>query len=264
MDDATRMRPQDRTPRRTSEPGPKSLPPGERVYAVGDIHGRADLLVEMQDLILAHSELLPSPSATVIWLGDYVDRGPSSREVIDLLIAFSAGRLRSVFLMGNHEEALLRFLIDPQHGHQWRRFGGLATLISYGVDISKFRLGRGAGQTRSDFLTALPRKHQDFLLSLKFFGVIGDFFFCHAGVRPGVGLDKQDPEDLIWIRDEFLYWRQDFGMTIVHGHTPVPEPELYHNRVNVDTGAFATGRLTCAVIEGSEIGFLSTGRRGAP
>jgi serine/threonine protein phosphatase 1 len=157
---------------------------------------------------------------------------------------------------------LLRFLIDPRHGHQWRRFGGLATLISYGVDISKFRLGRGAGRTRSDFLAALPPAHQDFLLSLRYSVEIGDFFFSHAGVRPGVALHEQNPQDLIWIRDEFLYWRHDFGMMIVHGHTPVPEPELYHNRVNVDTGAFATGRLTCAVIEGSEIGFLSTRQGG--
>jgi serine/threonine protein phosphatase 1 len=261
MDEATRMRLQDGATGRAGEWRPKSLPPGERVYAVGDIHGRLDLLVEMQSLILAHAQLLPPQSVTVVWLGDYVDRGPSSREVIDQLIAFSAGPLRSIFLMGNHEEALLRFLIDPRNGHQWRRFGGLATLISYGVDVSKFRLGRGAGKTRSDFLTALPRSHQDLLLALTFSFALGDFFFCHAGVRPGVDLDKQHPQDLIWIRDEFLYCQQDFGMMIVHGHTPVLQPELHRNRVNVDTGAFATGRLTCAVIEGSEIGFLSTGRR---
>jgi len=260
MDDATRLRLQDGAPRRAGEWRAKSLPPGERVYAVGDIHGRLDLLVEMQSLILNHARLSPPRSVTVVWLGDYVDRGPSSRGVIDQLIAFSAGPLRSIFLMGNHEEALLRFLIDPRNGHQWRSFGGLATLISYGVDVTKFRLGRGAGKTRSDFLAALPRAHQDFLLALTFSCTIGDFFFCHAGVRPGVDLDKQHPQDLIWIRDEFLYSREDFGMMIVHGHTPVPEPELRRNRVNIDTGAFATGRLTCAVIEGGEIGFLSTGR----
>jgi serine/threonine protein phosphatase 1 len=260
MDEATRMRLQDGASHRAGEWRAKSLPAGERVYAVGDIHGRLDLLVEMQSLILAHALSQPR-SVTVVWLGDYVDRGPSSREVIDQLIAFSAGPLRSIFLMGNHEEALLRFLIDPRSGHQWCNFGGLATLISYGVDVSKFRLGRGAGKTRSDFLAALPRSHQDFLLALSFSFAIGDFFFCHAGVRPGVDLDKQDPQDLIWIRDEFLYCGEDFGKMIVHGHTPVREPELRRNRVNVDTGAFATGRLTCAVIEESEISLLSTGRR---
>ncbi|MFI5015886.1 MAG: metallophosphoesterase family protein [Hyphomicrobiales bacterium] len=238
--------------------GPRSLPPGERVYAVGDIHGRADLLEEMQDIIAVHAAHFPPQSVTVVWLGDYVDRGPSSREVIDLLIRFAEQRHRSIFLMGNHEEALLRFLIDPRDGHQWRLFGGIETLASYGVDTGEFRFGRGFGEARTAFLAALPPPHQEFLLSLKFSGSIGDFFFCHAGVRPGVELEAQDPQDLIWIRDEFLYWAHDFGMTIVHGHTPVPEPELWPNRVNVDTGAYATGRLTCAVIEGSDIAFLST------
>jgi serine/threonine protein phosphatase 1 len=239
---------------------PKSLPPGERVYAVGDIHGRADLLEEMQDTISAHAARFPARSVTVVFLGDYVDRGPATRKVVDLLLDFAARRHRSIFLMGNHEEAMLRFLIDPQDGHQWRLFGGPETLASYGVDTAEFRFGRGFGEARAAFLAALPAPHQNFFLSLKFSSAIGDFFFCHAGVRPGVGLDAQDPHDLIWIRDEFLYWRHDFGMTIVHGHTPVPEPELLPNRVNVDTGAYATGRLTCAVIQGGEIEFLSTRR----
>jgi serine/threonine protein phosphatase 1 len=239
-------------------PRRKTLPPGERVYAVGDIHGRADLALEMQRLICAHEARLPSSCVTVVWLGDYVDRGPNSREVVDLLIGFAAARHRSIFLMGNHEEALLRFLVDPQDALQWFRFGGLDTLASYGVDIEAFGLERGYDELREAFLAALPAEHRDFFLSLKLSGSIGDFFFCHAGVRPGVELAAQAPQDLIWIRDEFLYWREDFGMMIVHGHTPVAEPELRPNRVNVDTGAFATGRLTCAVIEGSEISFLST------
>jgi serine/threonine protein phosphatase 1 len=237
---------------------PKSLPPGERVYAVGDIHGRADLLQEMLGLIRADAARLPPASVTVVWLGDYVDRGPSSREVVDSLIGFAAQGHRSIFLMGNHEEALLRFLVDPREGAQWFRFGGLETLASYGVDTEELGSARGHDEMRAAFLAALPAPHQEFLLSLKLSGTIGDFFFCHAGVRPGVELDAQTPLDLLWIRDEFLYWRNDFGMMIVHGHTPVVEPELRPNRVNVDTGAYATGRLTCAVIEDSTISFLST------
>jgi serine/threonine protein phosphatase 1 len=236
----------------------KSLPPGERVYAVGDIHGRADLLGEMQEIIAADVAHRPSSSITVIFLGDYIDRGPASCQVIDMLIGFAATRHHSIFLMGNHEEAMLRFLADPHDGHQWWHFGGFETLHSYGIETRDVRLGRGFGMTRSALLAAMPQPHRDFFLSLKFANRLGDFFFCHAGVRPGVALEAQDPHDLIWIREEFLHWDDDFGVTVVHGHTPVAQPELRPNRVNVDTGAYATGRLTCAVIEGSEIAFLST------
>ncbi|SED01838.1 serine/threonine protein phosphatase 1 [Rhizobiales bacterium GAS188] len=258
MSDARNIGLSDQVARRVRYRVPKRLPPGERVYAVGDIHGRADLLAEMQEIIAADAARRPSPSVTVVFLGDYIDRGPASRQVIDMLIGFAEARPHSIFLMGNHEEAMLRFLADPLDGHQWRGFGGLETLISYGVEIGEMRFGRGFGEARNALLAAMPEPHRDFFLSLKFCDRIGDYFFCHAGVRPGVALEAQDPHDLIWIREEFLYWGQDFGMTIVHGHTPVAQPELRANRVNVDTGAYATGRLTCAVIEGSEIGFLST------
>jgi serine/threonine protein phosphatase 1 len=258
MNDPARLHGAEPMWRAAREPRWRSLPPGERVYAVGDIHGRADLLEEMLALIAAHAARSPSRSVTMIWLGDYVDRGPSSRAVIDLLIGSAGEPHRSVFLMGNHEEAMLRFLVDPGAGRQWFSFGGLQTLGSYGVAVADSRARGFYDEARAALLAALPRPHRDFFESLKFSEVIGDFFFCHAGVRPGVALDAQDPQDLIWIRDEFLYWRHDFGKTIVHGHTPVHEPELRPNRVNVDTGAYATGCLTCAVIEGSEIGFLST------
>ncbi len=238
-------------------PKPKVLPPGERVYAVGDIHGCADLLSRMQELIGEHAAQAPPAFVTVVFLGDYIDRGPSSRQVIDLLLAF-ASEHRSVFLLGNHEEALLRFLVDSHDGPQWFRLGGLQTLASYGVDLDALHFGLGLDDIRSTFLAALPDAHREFFLTLELSRSIGQFFFCHAGVRPRVELGAQAPQDLIWIREEFLNWREDFGMTVVHGHTPVAEPELRPNRVNVDTGAFATGRLTCAVIEGSEIGFLST------
>jgi serine/threonine protein phosphatase 1 len=235
----------------------KALPPGERVYAVGDVHGCADLASRMQALIREHAAQAHPASTTVVWLGDYVDRGPSSRQVVDLLLAFARDH-RSVFLMGNHEEALLRFLVEPRDGLQWFRLGGLETLASYGVEVEALHYGLGPDDIRKAFLAALPEAHREFFLTLELSRSIGEFFFCHAGVRPRVGLGAQAPHDLIWIREEFLNWRDDFGMMIVHGHTPVAEPELRPNRVNVDTGAFATGRLTCAVIEGSEISFLST------
>lgn len=247
--------------RRAQAPGdlptPKALPPGERIYAVGDIHGRLDLLSRMLELIRTHNAKASSAAITVVFLGDYVDRGPSSSEVIDRLLAF-AKEHRSVFLMGNHEEALLRFLVDPRDGLQWFRLGGLQTLASYGVDIDALHFGLGPEGVRAAFLAVLPDSHREFFLTLELSRSIGEFFFCHAGVRPGVELGAQAPHDLIWIREEFLTSREDFGVMIVHGHTPVREPELLPNRVNVDTGAFATGRLTCAVIEGGEISFLST------
>jgi serine/threonine protein phosphatase 1 len=239
-------------------PNARSLPPGERVYAVGDIHGRADLLARMQELIRDHAAKAPLASITVVWLGDYVDRGPQSREVIELLIGSAASAHRSVFLMGNHEEALLRFLVDPRDGLQWARLGGLETLASYGVDAQALHFGLEPEGMRLAFLAALPDSHREFFLALELSRSIGDFFFCHAGVRPGVALGAQAPHDLIWIREEFLNWQGDFGRMIVHGHTPVAEPELRPNRVNVDTGAFATDRLTCAVIEDGKISFLST------
>jgi serine/threonine protein phosphatase 1 len=235
----------------------RSLPAGRRVYAVGDIHGRADLLSEMLELIMADTARRPRSAVTVLFLGDYIDRGPDSRQVIEMLIRFGETQ-QTICLMGNHEDAMLRFLADPLDGAQWRGFGGLETLMSYGVEIDELRLGHGFGLARKAFLAAMPDRHKEFFLSLKFCERIGGYYFCHAGVRPGVALEAQDPQDLIWIRDEFLYWPKDFGLTIVHGHTPVPHPELHDNRVNVDTGAFATGRLTCAVIEANEIGFLQT------
>jgi serine/threonine protein phosphatase 1 len=235
-----------------------ALPAGQRVYAVGDIHGCADLANEMQQRILADIARRPVVSVNIVWLGDYIDRGPASREVIDLLIDFAQWPYRSTFLMGNHEDAMLRFLADPVEGPQWCGFGGLDTLASYGIKSDGSDQGLTYGAARSALIAALPREHQDFFLSLAFSETIGDFFFCHAGVRPGIRLSEQDPRDLIWIRQEFLDWPHDFGKMIVHGHTPKREPELMRNRVNVDTGAFATGRLTCAVIEGSEIAFMST------
>jgi serine/threonine protein phosphatase 1 len=153
---------------------------------------------------------------------------------------------------------MLRFLADPADGRQWLGFGGLETLASYGIAATRRSLTYN--EARAALIAALPLEHQDFFLSLKYCEAIGDFFFCHAGVRPGVELEKQDPQDLIWIRYVFLDWPHDFEKMIVHGHTPVQMPELLPNRVNVDTGAFASGRLTCAVIEGNAIEFLSAVR----
>lgn len=248
-------------PRRApvSQPTPDpAIPDGQRVYAVGDIHGRADLLDRMADLIerdLAQSE--PCDALT-IFLGDYVDRGLESSSVIERL---AEGRFPTpiVTLLGNHEDTLLDFLQDEEVLSTWRTYGGMETLFSYGVAVDRTAM-QDAAEIRRALDEKMPRRHREFLGALATHHVVGDYYFCHAGVRPGVPLDDQQREDLIWIREPFLSATDDFGKFVVHGHTPAEEPVLRSNRVGVDTGAYATGRLTCARLEGTRIDFVEARR----
>lgn len=235
--------------------GPLTPEPG-RVYVVGDIHGRSDLLDSMIGKIGRDLAGYPAAEALIVTVGDYVDRGPDARGVIDRLTAnpFSAN---FVALKGNHEALLESFLRDPSVADQWRRLGGLETLHSYGIDVAPLMRGRNYDGAATAFGAALPHTHIAFLASLRTSLTVGGFFLCHAGVRPGIPLGRQDEHDLLWIRDEFLGSRMDFGKIVVHGHTPVEEPEIRRNRINIDTGAFMTGRLTCAVLEGDELRFLT-------
>jgi serine/threonine protein phosphatase 1 len=234
---------------------PPRLPDGLRLYVVGDIHGRADLLAQVLARIDADLAEYPTPRAVEVFLGDYVDRGPHSRQVIDLLL--ERGRLRdAVFLKGNHETFVFDFLRNPDSLEVWRQYGGFETLLSYGLSppIKADTGERKELATAFDYL--LPSAHRNFLASLKPSFMCGDFFFAHAGVKPGTPLERQREEDLLWIRDDFLLCEDDFGKFVVHGHTPVREPEIRHNRLNIDTGAFATGRLTCLILEGSTAAVL--------
>ncbi len=236
------------------KPRPR-LPDGQRIYALSDIHGCADLLERAFQSIDADLRRNTAERVLLVVLGDYIDRGLDSRRTLDLLIERSR-QDEMVFLKGNHEEVLLSFLQDPTRLHDWRQFGGLQTLISYGL---KPPLNPGASEQLDlvrKFSAVLPPDHKSFLTSLKTSFSCGDFFFVHAGVRPGVALDQQEEEDLLWIRDEFLKSEADFGKFIVHGHTPVREPDLRPHRLNIDTGAYATGRLTLLRIEGAELEFL--------
>ena len=228
-----------------------SLPKGLRVYAVGDVHGCADLLADAFARIDADRTASLPVRCLEIYLGDLIDRGPASREVIDRLIERRADR-EVVCLKGNHEDLALRFLADPSLFPTWGKLGGRETLMSYGL----MPLVRGAAEQAAlarAFGAALPPSHRSFLMSLPVFQVCGDFFFVHAGVRPGVSLERQREADLLWIRDEFLNWSDPFGKLVVHGHTPVRQPEFLPNRINIDTGAYATGRLTCLRIEGTDL-----------
>jgi serine/threonine protein phosphatase 1 len=234
--------------------GGAAVPNGVRIYAIGDIHGRADLVAQLFARVDSDLAARPVSRPIEVFLGDYIDRGPASREVLDALIERSRAH-ETIYLTGNHEIFLTEFLQNPAVIHEWRRFGGVETLTSYGISVPA-KLETAEDGLASALANALPETHRLFLTALRYHFVCGDFFFVHAGVRPGVSLASQDDEDLLWIRDEFLACDEDFGKIIVHGHTPVQVPDVRHNRINIDTGAYATGRLTCLRIEGDRLSFL--------
>jgi len=227
-----------------------------RIYAIGDIHGRVDLLRRLVRAIEADFRDSPTADCLTVTLGDYIDRGPNSRGVIELLIQ-NPFPTPYVALKGNHEALLERFLVEPIVAKDWRYCGGLETLQSYGVDVHHVMRGRHYDAAAEALAAAMPSSHLGFLQNLRLSLASDRYFFCHAGVRPGTPLSAQSEDDLLWIREDFLGSRVKFGKIIVHGHSPVAEPEIQVNRVNVDTGAFITGRLTCAVLEGERIRFLS-------
>jgi serine/threonine protein phosphatase 1 len=233
------------------------LPQGVRAYAVGDVHGQLHLLDDILSRIDADRQANPADSSVEVFLGDYVDRGPDSAGVIDRLI----GRAEEanhpcIFLCGNHEVYVTSFLSDPAILPEWLHNGGMTTLASYGVDAMAPPQDEHAIQEA--FRAAFPERHRAFLAGLDLMHRIGDVVFVHAGIRPGVAPEDQAADDLLLIRQEFLRHTKPLPVRVVHGHTPMREPEATPWRVSVDTGAFATGRLTCAVLEDDAVRFLST------
>jgi serine/threonine protein phosphatase 1 len=214
-----------------------SGPEGIRVYAIGDVHGRLDLLARMHRTIEEDMSGHPGKDWRIVHLGDYVDRGPDARGVIDFLIAAGRNDARVTSLAGNHDIGFMEFLVKPAPDELFAHNGGFETGLSYGVDLD-FADPEGLRRTHRELLSAVPRSHVDFIGTLRLSLTMGDFFFCHAGIRPGIALESQDREDLIWIRGDFHRYRELHPKVIVHGHTPVGEPEVLPNRVNVDTGAF--------------------------
>jgi serine/threonine protein phosphatase 1 len=233
------------------------LPTGLRIYAVGDIHGRVDLLGNLLARIDTDIALRPTPRPVCVFLGDYIDRGSSSRETIDRLIEHGK-RHESIFLKGNHELIAIKCLTDPNLFDSWMRLGGLETLKSYGVAFKGLANARQIVELQTAFHMALPQAHFRFFRCLQSSFTCGEFFFAHAGVKPNVDLSQQKERDLLWIREEFLSSKDDFGKIIVHGHTPTSEIEVRPNRINIDTGAFATGLLTCLVIENESLSVIDT------
>ncbi len=240
-----------------------SAPEGVRLYAIGDIHGRLDLLRSLLDLIDQDQRDRGDLPALLIFLGDYVDRGPDSKGVVERLIEGFSPPYTPVFLKGNHEALLLSFLNDPCTGSHWLSNGGDMALLSYGLGFETVHLAtwggpEGLAEAVRQFRAVLPADHLHFYEQLKLFYRTGDYFFVHAGVRPKAPLDQQREDDLLWIRADFLNSKEDFGAVVVHGHTPAQTPQDLGNRIGLDTLAVRTGKLTAAGFEGSRRWFLST------
>jgi serine/threonine protein phosphatase 1 len=231
--------------------GPDKL----RVYAIGDVHGRLDLLQEMHRRIHVENEKSSPFDWVIVHLGDYVDRGPESRGVINFLIDGQRKNHRILALAGNHDSGFLEFLDTGDRYGLFARYGGRQTALSYGVNID-FGNDQSIASGREALKAAVPPAHIDFLRRLPRSMIFGDFFFCHAGIRPAVELERQNPEDLIWIRSEFLDSTRLHSKVIIHGHTPATEVEIRPNRVNLDTGAYASGRLSAIIIDGNNKAFL--------
>jgi serine/threonine protein phosphatase 1 len=250
-DQSSTMHPHDFAEPRFSAP---AVPAGTRVYAIGDIHGRADLLTELIQRI--DEDRLRHPIANVleIYLGDYIDRGPDSKSVIETL-AWRIVKRGAICLRGNHEALLEATLEHPAYVGHWLSVGAAETLESYGLHlgdrrpISEIELHR-----RLNVL--FPEAHRLFLKCLRNTFACGDFLFVHAGIRPGLPLREQSTDDLLWIRDDFLLSKKTHGSIVVHGHTPVAHPEFLPNRINIDTGAWHSGVLTCIAIEGTRVTVL--------
>lgn len=235
------------------------VPDGLRVYAVGDIHGRLDLLEQLLASIAADDRARGNGVEThIIFLGDLIDRGPASSGVVERLMAFAGERPNVRFLLGNHEQVFLRAMSGDQRALRFLiRIGGRETLLSYGITEEDYRA------LDFDELAALaaekvPARHLAFLDSFEDWIELGDYLFVHAGIRPGVALEDQEQSDLCWIRDEFLSCPDSFGRIVVHGHSITEDIDVRSNRIGIDTGAFASGRLTAIGLEGGERWFLST------
>jgi serine/threonine protein phosphatase 1 len=231
----------------TAAPG--ALPPGQRIYAIGDIHGCDGRLADLHGQIAGDLAARPCPAPLMLHLGDYVDRGPDSRAVVTRLAAGDpVSGLPTLNLLGNHEQTMIDALAgQPAAMTDWMIQGGREALRSWGGDPDS---------PRESWAAWVPPEHLGFLRGLATCHRAGGYFFAHAGVRPGVPLEAQARQDLISIRQAFLYSEADFGAVVVHGHTPKPEPVLRPNRIGIDTGAVYGGRLTCAILEGDRVAFL--------
>ena len=235
------------------------VPDGERVYAIGDIHGRIDLLNDILARIDADDAKRPPAQTHLILLGDLLNRGPASAEVIDRLVRLRNAAADVRVLMGNHEEVFLRGLDGNVPALRLLlKIGGAATLLSYGVTQEQYDTCNFS-ELLAVLDTLVPVSHRRFLAGLEDMIEIGDYLFVHAGIRPGMQFIEQVPADLRWMREPFLSSKADHGKVVVHGHNISIKPEIRANRIGIDTGAYVSGRLTALGLQGTEQWFLTTG-----
>lgn len=237
-----------------------TTPPGTRIYAIGDIHGRLDLLTLLHDQIVADAARAAAGRVVLIHVGDYIDRGPESAGVLDRLLDRPLPGFEVVNLLGNHEDTMLRFATDLSVGPSWLHYGGVATLASYWIDAGRdpWRDEQELRRLQAELRLQVPRRHVEFMRSMALYHVEGDYLFVHAGIRPGFAVEHQARDDLLWIRGDFLHSSEDHGRIVVHGHTITEAPDQQPNRIGIDTGAFYSNRLTCVVLDGTSRAFLHT------
>ncbi len=239
---------------------PASTLENTRIYAIGDIHGCYDLLKSLLDQIVANDLFLPFiKNKHLIFLGDYIDRGPSSGKVIDLLMHKLPDSYETCFLKGNHEAMMLDALEDQDGARFWLKNGGRETIASYGIKEALEDCDMANDELIDRFSEQLPQEHIRFLHHLDLSHENGDYFFAHAGIHPDRPLENQQECDLLWIRDRFLFSDVDFGKVVVHGHTPAKDVDIADNQIGIDTAAVYGGKLTALMLEGEQREFLYSG-----
>lgn len=233
----------------TASSCPPFAPPGERIYAIGDIHGSLLQLETLVKRIEEDGAQHPEAKRKLVFLGDYIDRGPFAKGVIEFVMHGLPASMTVFFLRGNHEDMILRFLKgDMVAGEGWLQYGGVATLLSYGIAPPASVTPETMEDLRKRMQEHMPAEHLKFFSDAKLYLILGDYCFVHAGIRPRVAIDAQAKDDFLWIRKEFLVSQADHGKMIIHGHNISLEPDVRPNRIGIDTGAYATGRLTCLVL----------------
>jgi serine/threonine protein phosphatase 1 len=231
-------------------PAPASLPPGQRIYAIGDVHGCLDRLAAVHEQIAEDLATRPVDISVLVHLGDYVDRGLDSAQVVDWLSGGAPVPVSQIVnLMGNHEDMMLQALpgTNKEANNTWLGNGGADSLLSWEITRKV---------PPAEWATLIPAEHQTFLRDLKISFRYGGYLFVHAGIRPAVPLDRQERHDMLWIREPFLSWKHSHDVIVVHGHTPRHEPDVRSNRIGIDTGAVMGGVLTCLVLEEDRLGFI--------
>ena len=236
---------------------PHHAPDNTVLYAIGDLHGHYSAYKMLYTLIEIEASKRPDLKHIVIFLGDYIDRGPDSSKIIESLRNLKSDAIQNVFLIGNHEYSFLEYMKDPHANEQWLQFGGIQTVQSYGCLINDGPILPSEIEVLQKKLNSrVPKEHLNFLNSLDHMSIYGDYAFVHAGIRPGLPLSEQKNEDLRFIREPFLSWEEPHEKCIIHGHSITKEPEIKQNRINVDTGLYKFGTLTCCVLKDETVSLI--------